>query len=346
MQSIRVMVTGAGSMVGQGIIKSLQHSSLNTTIIAADISPYHAGLYRADEAVLIPRVEAVNAFDDFVSIIKNNEINIVMIGSEYDLLFFSKNKQALEKETNATIIVSEFETVQMANDKWLTVQFLKENNLPYPESYLVENLEQALQIAEKLTYPFILKSRQGTSARNVFVIHNQHELMCYFPMISLPLLQKMISPPKDELDNEYTCSIFKTKDNQIIGPFNSRRVLKNGSSWLTEVKPFEFLNPILMKIADKLNFMGTINVQLMNSEHGPIPFEINARSSGTTAVRTYHGFNEPEMTIMSYFLGKKIENPKITSGYCLRYVEELFLPEDFLEKSKNLDIKAERMDWF
>ena len=54
-QQIRVMVTGAGSGVGQGP-ESLRLSELNLHIIAADINWFQPALYRADDALLIPRL--------------------------------------------------------------------------------------------------------------------------------------------------------------------------------------------------------------------------------------------------------------------------------------------------
>lgn len=340
------MVTGAGSMVGQGIIKSLRLSQLSLTLIAADNAPLYAGLYRSDEAVLIPRTEVDGAYEEIVSILNQKQIDILMIGSEFDLSFFAEHKDALENETNTLIVVSNADTVRIANDKWLMVQFLKNLGLPHPLSFLCDDVEQGLSKADELGYPFIIKPRHGTSARNVHIINHSQDLKNFFHQVESPILQKMIKPPKNELDCEFTCSLFKAADGEIVGPFNSRRILKNGSSWVTEVKPFEFLNTLLLNIGTQLDFMGSFNIQLMNTEDGPVPFEFNARSSGTTAIRSYFGFNEPEMTILSYYLGKKIPSPKINDGYCLRYVEELFLPADFLEESKILNVQAEKMDWF
>ena len=41
---VKVLVTGAGALVGQGIIRSLMESSLSPVIVAADVSPLSAGL--------------------------------------------------------------------------------------------------------------------------------------------------------------------------------------------------------------------------------------------------------------------------------------------------------------
>jgi carbamoyl-phosphate synthase large subunit len=53
------MVTGAGSGVGQGIIKALRLSKRHLNLIAADITPLNSALFRADEALLMPKVETL-----------------------------------------------------------------------------------------------------------------------------------------------------------------------------------------------------------------------------------------------------------------------------------------------
>ena len=137
-KNCRVMITGAGSGVGQGIIKSLKISKLPITLISADISIMNAGLYRTDESIIIPRVEEVGALESIIDILNQNNIDIVMIGSEFDLMFFSKNKNKIEDKTNALIFVAPVKTIEIADDKWITAQFLKENNLPYACIYSKE----------------------------------------------------------------------------------------------------------------------------------------------------------------------------------------------------------------
>ena len=51
----------------------------------------------------------------------------------------------------------------------------------------------------------------------------------------------MISLPSSELNSEYTCSIFKTLQGDILGPFTARRTLRGGTSWHVEVAEFKEL---------------------------------------------------------------------------------------------------------
>ncbi len=77
----------------------------------------------------------------------------------------------------------------------------------------------------------------------------------------------------------------------------------------------------------KLRPRGPLNIQLKLTSRGPVPFELNIRCSGTTAIRSYYGYNEPEMWIRNYVLGQKVSQPERRQGYALRYWNEVFIPD-------------------
>lgn len=321
----RVLVTGAGSGVGQGIVKALRVSGLPITIVGADIASMNIALYRTDEAIIIPRVEQVDAFSEVVELLQLHKIDVVLIGSEFDVEFFSKNKAAIESKSGALVIAAPLNTVSIADDKWLTAEFLREHGLPYAQAHLPANVDDALRIAEEWGYPVVLKTRRGTSSRHVHIVNNREALFACYDSTPLPMLQRMIAKPSAELGAEYTCSVFRAEDGSIIGPFTARRTVRGGTSWLVEVAPFEALYETLLSIGNAIDFVGSLNVQLMLTDKGAIPFELNARFSGTTAVRAHFGFNEPAMALLSYFYKEKISPPQIRSGIAMRYHEEVFV---------------------
>jgi len=344
--SIRALVTGAGSGVGQGIIKALRLSTLPLHIISSDISPLNSALFRADEALLLPKVESVGALDIIIDRTRKANIDVIMIGSEFDLQFFARHRRIIEEETGALIIVSPIDTVRIAEDKWLTAEFLRKNNLPFAHAYLPLGLEDAVMVAKEWGYPFILKTRTGTSSRHIHIINGRDQLGLCFDQIPNPMLQKLINTPSVSLNHEYTCSVFKCSDETLLGPFTARRTLRSGNSWVVEVRPFEKLFHLLISVGDMLPIMGSLNIQLMIGNSGPVPFEFNARFSGTTAVRAHFGFNEPEMAIRNYVLKEKVGTPIIKQGTAFRYLEEVFVENARADNAEQFFTRGTVRSWF
>ncbi len=346
MKKINILVTGAGSGVGQSIIKSLKISNINCNIISADINEYNAALYRTKKSILVPKVEKKGTLNWYLKNLKKLKINILMIGSEFDINFFSKYQNIIKKKTNCEVCVADKDVVKMANDKYLTQVFLKKNNLPFLKTYAPNNLKEALNFSKKLSLPFILKSRIGTSSRNVYLIKKLKDLVSLFHFVNKPIIQEHIGSLKNDLNTEYTCSFFTTKNKKIIGPFISKRKILNGTSWITEVTEDKKISKLILRIAKLINNKGSFNIQLRKSSRGPIPFEFNPRFSGTTSIRSKFGFNEPEMFVKNFYQNKTVKNPKIKKGICLRYIEEIFLNGiNRTKMSKNFG-KGEIKNWF
>jgi len=343
---MRVIVTGVGGGVGQGIIKALRFSTLPIHVIAADISPLNAGLYAADEAVILPPVEEQNSLEKTIDILKNLNADALLVGSEFDLVFYAENKETIEENTGIIIIVSPAETVHIAQDKFLTAQFLEQNGLPFAKSYASQSEEEVLIHGAELGYPLILKPRTGTSSRYVHVVQTPEKLRDLFSSVPNPMVQSLIAEPSDDLGAEYTCSAFDAREGNTLGPFTAKRTVRGGTSWRIEVDNFPSVGKLVSQVAQQLPSIGSINLQLMVGPDGPIPFEINARFSGTTAVRAYFGFNEPEMALKSWVLGETLQKPSIRKGVTLRYIEEIFLDDVNEEQLGKHFPKGKVNGWF
>ena len=346
MKKINVMVTGAGSGVGQSIIKALRISSLNLNIIAADINELNAALYRTKKSIIIPPIEKKNSLNLIIKILKKNKIDVLFVGSELEIDFFSNYKQLIERETDTLISATKIDVVKICNDKFASIEFFRKNKIKHPESHIINSFSNLNSVFKKIKKPFILKSRFGTSARSVHVINNKKDFINKIAIVKKPMIQEYLGKNNSFFDEEYTCSIFTDRKKKLIGPFTSQRILKHGTSWILKTYQNKELKKLVIKIAKLIKNEGTINIQFKKHNGKFLPFEINSRFSGTTSIRAALGFNEPEFYIQSFLFKKDIKNKKISNGFVFRYVEEIFLKTNKIENLKKNFSKGKIKKWF
>jgi len=138
----KVLVTAAGGIVAQGIIKSLKLANLSDNavvkyrITAGDMSAQAAGLYRCDNGILLPSATSTDYIESILKIARDEDMDAIYIGSDEELLIIGNSKKRIESESKAKVLSSPIDVLTTARDKWKTFLFLKENNLPVAESAL------------------------------------------------------------------------------------------------------------------------------------------------------------------------------------------------------------------
>jgi carbamoyl-phosphate synthase large subunit len=92
-------------------------------------------------------------------------------------------------------------------------------------------------------------------------------------------------------DQEYTCGVYRTRRGEVRA-MAIRRIWRYGKTVAGEVIEQAEIERYLTLIAERLELLGSINVQLRLTERGPIAFEINPRFSGTVVFRHLLGFED------------------------------------------------------
>jgi len=327
---MKVLVTGAGALLGQGIIRSLKKSSLsNLKIIAADPNPFSAGLYWCDKKYKIPMAKADDYMDKIDSLLTEEKPDIVMIGTDVELEIFAENKKRLEEKHNTKILVSPTEIIKIADDKYLTALFLKEKNFPYPYSGLAD---EADAVIKKVGFPLIVKPRVGGRSIGVSKVNNKEQLTYALSQVENPVIQECVGSD----DAEYTAGVLYF-DGVVHGSIIMKRELRDGNTYIATVVEDEKLTSKLNEITSALKPYGPVNFQFrIDREDNLMIFEINGRFSGTTPLRALAGFNEVEMSI-NHLLGSSEKNDvKIKKLTFLRHWEETIIDESNLEDVRDL----------
>lgn len=316
-----VGITGSGSLIGQGIIKSIKNSkyAVNYKLIGFDYFTNTVGSFWCDENYILPDLLSEEVSEKewltlLVEKIKKENLDILFVGVDFELPILAKEKASIEKETNCKIIVSSNEVITVGNDKYLTYLFLKENGLNYPKTFLPEEINN-----ENLDFPLIVKPRVGARSVGVYKVNSLSELNDKLSIVKDPIIQECIGDDS----TEYTCGVLFL-DDELKAQIPLKRSLKAGNTYTSEYNE-SFSEKILeyvKEIAEKLKPYGSCNLQLRLDKNGiPKLFEINPRHSGTTYMRTLFGYNEV-IYILKSVLEKETIKFSLKNGKAIRFYDE------------------------
>lgn len=310
-------------MVGQAIIKSLRDSPYEVSrVVGFDYIPETVGSFWCDENVVLPDIldtelEESELLEALVEAIERFDLGLLFLGLDFELDFFSRHRDRIRDRTGCRVVVSDHDTVAVADDKFRTARFLEDNGFTFPRTFL--NPQKAMK---HLEFPILVKPRTGSRSRDLARIYNEQELLAAFRDHSDIVAQEYLP----QLKREFTCGVT-VLDGEVRGVIALRRDLKDGHTVFAEYrKEYDYLNDHLEAVARALKPEGVINLQLrVDEQDRPRIFEINARHSGSTFIRTHFGYREIDM-ILAHHTGRDPEPPELREGRVYRYYDEFYVP--------------------
>jgi carbamoyl-phosphate synthase large subunit len=190
---------------------------------------------------------------------------------------------------------------------------------------------------EEVSFPCIVKGRFGAGSRQLAIAHNKEELDQLVSKVEAPIIQEYLLPD----DQEFTVGCFCDRNSKSVGTIVMKRTLGHGLTHKANVIFHEGISRYCESIAEKLKYVGPLNLQLRLTDRGPILFEINPRFSSTESARAYFNFNMPEMCIRHFLFNESIPRPKVRTGYFFRVFDDVFVDGDAVEKTRTTGVSKE-----
>lgn len=322
---MKILVTGAGALLGQGIIRAIRQSGLDAEIVAADPSPLAAGLYWADARYLLPMARDPAYLEALLAIVGRERPDVIIPGTDVELHIFARQRAHIESAHGVHVLISSPEVVAIADDKWLTAVFLKEKGLGHVPSCLPGDEAEFIR---QVGFPLLVKPRVGARSVGVSVVRDTAELRA--AIIARPdlVIQKYVGTD----DTEFTAGTI-TFDGICRASIVMRRDLRDGNTYRAFALPYGELNEAVEAAANALGAHGPANFQFRLDGGVPRIFEINGRFSGTTGIRHHAGFNEVEMCLRHLLLDEPVIQPDIRPMTVLRHWSETVLQDHELLRS-------------
>ncbi len=335
MSGHRVLITGIGGNVGQGVLKSLRTSNRDFYVVGIDMESLSAGFSLVDSYHQTPRTGDPSFYGAFEAIVREEAIEAVYVCSPAELEFFADQKAPLEGELGLSIFVNPPDVVRIGSDKLKTAEFLRDAGFAFPETVLSTDAEGVEQLIERYGFPVFVKPRAGFSSRNVFLVNSTREIEAASALVPDLVVQRYLPDP----NSEYTAATLSGSDKKVHSLIVFRRDLLQGTTYRTELIQDQGLEDQLVRIVEALGAVGPCNLQFRVVDGVPYVFEINPRFSGTSGIRYLYGFNDCEMIFELLHLKIEVPKPVLHKAVVLRYWNEIFIPGASFQDLRDNKIK-------
>jgi carbamoyl-phosphate synthase large subunit len=322
---MKVLVTSAGALLGQGIIRSIQAADIpDLHIVACDPDPTSPGLYWNKGSRLLPFAKDPRFIEKFADLLNEEKPDAVCVGTDPELSLLAAAQPELESAFKTKIIVSSPSVVRIADDKYLTYQFMKDNGFNPPDSRLPDQYEELIEL---YGFPLVVKPRIGARSVGFHLVNGREELYKAIDEVPNAVVQECVGTK----DQEYTAGTL-CFDGECKASIVMRRELRDGNTFKAFVDAYPELNEQVRAFCNALQPFGPANFQFRLTNGVARVFEINSRFSGTTPLRMHAGFNELEMTLKYLFYDVPIVQPFPRKQIIMRHWTETVIQEGDLIK--------------
>lgn len=283
MKKINILITSIGGDIGSNIFNILKEQNFFVcNIIGTDIKKYVFCKKYLDKFYKVSKVKSPKYQDEIIHIIKENNIDLVIPSSEYDIVFFKENKIFI-KELNVKILVNNDIIIDTFLDKYKTSEALEQMNINIPQTFLFS------QYDNQLDFPLIVKANTSRISKKIYLIRKELELEHLQRNLENQdafIIQNYIGTEEDE----YTTTVYR--NNQDIKVITFRRTLSGDKTGYAEIIVCEKLELYAKLIAEKYDLKGSINIQSRKYMEDYYIFEINPRISSTVYIRNHFNFSD------------------------------------------------------
>lgn len=277
----------------------------------------------ADKASVSPLIYDENYIPFLLDYCKQNQIDAVISLFDIDLPILAKNKDKFE-QAGVRVIVSNYEFVEVCNDKWKTYNFLMGNGFNAPKTYI--KIEDALEDIEKgiLEYPVIVKPRWGMGSIAVFEAENEDELKLFYKKTKKNIMKSYLKYESQEdiekgiviqekLDGqEYGIDIINDLEgNYVSTSVKIKYAMRSGETDCAMTVKDKAIEELAEKLAQKSKHIGNLDVDVFKEGNKNYILEMNARFGGGYPFSHIAGVNLPG-AIVNWLNNKPVEKEMLT----------------------------------
>lgn len=315
---MNILLTSAGrrSYLVQYFQQALKQAGTGGLVHAANSCPA-ASFAAADRQVITPLIYDEAYIPFLLDYCRRWEIGMVIPLFDIDVPVLAAHRQEFT-QAGAVLVTANEAEARLCNDKWATCQFLEQEGLPVPKTYLTwtKALEEVKQ--GRVSWPLIIKPRWGMGSLGIFQADNAQELeilteksrqavrrsyLKYEAQADLDhclLIQEKLEGREfgldviNDLQGRWQSTIVKEKLAMRAGETDQARTVENPR-----------LEELGRKIGTRLGHRGNLDMDVMEANGQYYILEMNARFGGGYPFSHGAGVNLP-LALIQWAQGREV----------------------------------------
>ena len=316
--TLRVAITGVSGDVGMGAIRGLRAPGApeDVWLLGLDASADCAGFHLTDAHVQLPRVAEPGYVQTLAHTLRAHRVDVLLPGIDSEILVLSRGR-ALLGQSGAQIALAPEVLVEAADDKLATAGFLAARGIAVPQTWDAQTAD-----VDALPLPIIAKPRRGQASKGIVLLETRDALRAFVAtQPSDYCLQAYVDGP------EFTAGLLYDADGQFQDGLAMQRTLQHGRTVKATVVDNAMTRDFLAAFGARVPGACAVNAQFrVDPVRGPLVFEVNARMSGSTALRVAVGFNDPQRIAFHLGRGLPMGRASVRAATVYSHSTELVVP--------------------
>lgn len=285
-------------------------------VYASNSDELSPALKYADEYVISPLIYDEVYIDFLLDYCKEKNIKLVIPLFDIDLYILAKNKEKFI--TNGiTLAVSDEKFIKICNDKWLTYNFLKKNNILTPKTFISKEVAKEAIKDGDLKFPIIVKPRWGMGSLSVYTADNNNELDLFYDKIKRDIgksylkyeakqdIERSVIIQEKIIGDEYSIDIINDFDGNYRNTIIKRKLaMRAGETDIAETVENDSIRNITKKIANLSKHICNLDMDILEENNLYYVLEMNARFGGGYPFSHLSGVNLP-LTMINWMNGEE-----------------------------------------
>jgi carbamoyl-phosphate synthase large subunit len=293
--AIKIGEAGEFDYSGAQAIKAIKEEGIETILVNPNIATIQTDNKFVDKVYFLP----INP--EFVEkIIEEERPNGILLGFGGQTALncgVELAERGILEKYNVKVIGTGIEAIKIADDRNLFRKTMLENGIPIPKSKKANSVHEAIQAADEIGYPVMVRVAYTLGGQGSGVAHNRNELVeiatrgLVHSRIKQVLVEEYLGKWKEveyEVMRDYkdNCIIVCNMENfDPMGVHTGESIVVAPSQTLTN-REYHILRLVSFKVIRALGIIGECNIQFAidpNSEQFKV-IEVNSRLSRSSAL--------------------------------------------------------------